>query len=143
MSSSRLAFIDVDLSTHVRMKAIHGKDTEPELRVRRLLHSMGYRYRLHRKDLPGTPDIVFPIRAKIIFVHGCFWHGHPHCKRAKLPSKNAAAWAEKIRNNKARDTRNVRALKRIRWDILVIWECETQNEEACASRLRKFLDPTP
>ena len=134
-------FIDVDPSTRLRMQAIHGRNTEPELRVRRLLHSMGYRYRLHRKDLPGTPDIVFPIRTKVIFVHGCFWHGHSNCKRAKLPAKNAEAWAKKIRNNRARDTRNIRALKRIGWDILVIWECETRNMEACAVRLRNFLDP--
>lgn len=138
--SARLTFKDVDPFTRQRMQAVHGRDTEPELRIRRLLHSMGYRYRLHRKDLPGTPDIVFPARTKIIFVHGCFWHGHQHCKRAKLPTKNAEVWAEKIRKNRARDIRTIRALKGIGWDVLVIWECETRNVEKCASRLRDFLD---
>lgn len=138
-SSAKFTFIDVDPSTHVRMQSVLGKDTEPDLRIRRMLHSMSYRYRLHRKDLLGTPDIVFPIRAKIIFVHGCFWHGQPHCKRAKQPSKNAEAWAEKIRNNKARDTLNVRALKRAGWDVLIVWECETRNVWACVQHLRNFL----
>ncbi len=104
------------------MSRIRGKDTEPELTVRRILYGLGYRYRLHAKSLPGKPDIVFPARRKVIFVHGCFWHGHA-CLGGKLPSTRTKFWAAKIAENKRRDRRNRSALRRLCWESLVVWEC--------------------
>jgi DNA mismatch endonuclease (patch repair protein) len=107
-----------------------------------VLHRLGFRFRLHRKDLPGTPDIVLPRHKKLIFVHGCFWHGHHGCPRAKLPQTNTSFWAPKIRGNIARDVRTVAALRRAGWKILTIWQCETKNAEYIASRIHKFLAAT-
>lgn len=113
------------------MSRIRGKDTVPELYVRRLVHAMGYRYRLHRRDLPGTPDLVFAGRRKVIFMHGCFWHLHddPNCKLARMPSSNQDYWKPKLERNRARDRENQRKLEALGWQVLVIWECQTRQKD--------------
>lgn len=108
------------------MAAVRGKNTSPELRVRRMLHSMGYRFRLHRKDLPGKPDIVLPKYRLCIFVHGCFWHQHPGCKRATIPETRRKFWQEKFRKNKKRDELSLKELGKLGWQVCTIWECETK-----------------
>jgi DNA mismatch endonuclease (patch repair protein) len=123
-----------------RMALVRAKDTKPELLVRRLVHGMGYRYRLHRRDLPGTPDLVFPGRSKVIFIHGCFWHRHARCARARLPKSRGDFWLPKLTANAERDKRNVRALRRLGWSVLTIWECQLGDTAKLASRLRRFLD---
>ena len=106
------------------MSRIKGKDTKPELVVRSFVHQSGYRFRLHRKDLPGKPDIVLPRHKKIIFIHGCFWHMH-NCKNGRVkPATRAKFWQDKRTGNKKRDRRNIRALKKLGWDVLVVWECQ-------------------
>ncbi len=122
------------------MRQVHSEDTKPEMRVRRLAHHLGYRYRLHRKDLPGKPDLVFPGRKKIIFVHGCFWHGHDCPAGRKIPKTNQSYWTKKLNRNKERDKLNLEKLKALGWDVLVIWECETRDETALAKRITHFLD---
>lgn len=134
-----LSYIDVSAATRRRMQAVRGEDTAPELRVRRLLHAMGYRFRLHVKKLPGSPDIVLPKYKKIVLIHGCFWHGHMDCKRSKLPANNSETWRSKIASNQARDLRNTSALHDLGWDILVVWECETRDQVALVKRLKEFL----
>ena len=121
------------------MARIRGKDTQPELAVRRLLHAMGFRFRLHRRDLPGTPDIVLPGRRKAIFVHGCFWHGHG-CGCARLPKSRLDYWGPKIATNRARDGRKAAALRRAGWSVAVVWECKVRRPAALEGRLRRFLD---
>lgn len=121
------------------MSRVRTKDTEPELVVRSALHSLGYRYRLHRKDLPGSPDLVFPSRHKAIFVHGCFWHGHD-CSRGKLPQTNAEFWKIKIDKNKARDERVAQTLKLLGWEVLIVWECEIHTDEKFVRNLTRFLN---
>jgi DNA mismatch endonuclease (patch repair protein) len=123
-----------------RMSLVKSKDTAVELRVRRLVYAMGYRYRLHRKDLPGKPDMVFTSRRAAIFIHGCFWHRHEGCKLARLPKSKLEFWREKLETNKARDKRNLAALAKDGWRTLVVWECETKNLETLAERLRRFLN---
>jgi len=117
----------------------------PEIIVRKIVHRMGYRFRLHRKDLPGKPDLVFPNRRAIIFVHGCFWHHHPdpHCKDARLPKSNQDYWIPKLQCNRARDTENETALQAQGWRVLVIWECQIKDGATLEQRLRSFLDSTP
>lgn len=137
--SDRVGFTNVDAATRARMQAIRGRDTQPELFVRRLVHRMGFRFRLHRSDLPGRPDLAFPCRRKIVFVHGCFWHGHRDCRRACLPTKNAPAWSAKIKANQARDRRVIKSLTRLGWKSLVIWECETSNTKTLKNKLKRFL----
>ena len=121
------------------MRQVRGKDTKPEMAVRRLAHALGYRFRLHRKDLPGTPDIVFPSRRKVIFVHGCFWHRHPGCRKASMPTTNYDFWKSKFARNIERDARKEAALREAGWNVLVIWECETRHEDDLRVRLRDFL----
>ncbi len=121
------------------MSRIGAKDTKPELRVRRLLHALGYRFRLHRRDLPGTPDIVLPRWKAVIFVHGCFWHQHEGCKRATMPKSNVGFWEKKLAGNKARDPKKVVELEELGYKCLVIWECETKNLDELAARLTAFL----
>jgi len=133
-------FTQVAPETRRRMLAVRGRDTAPELRVRRILHSMGYRFRLHRKNLPGTPDIVLPRYRKIVLVHGCFWHGHDACKRATRPINNAKSWALKIDGNRLRDKRNIDALSELGWTVLVVWECEIRDVFRLEGRLRAFLE---
>ena len=121
------------------MRAVKGRDTVPEMIVRRLAHRMGYRFRVCRKDLPGRPDIVFPRLRKVIFVHGCFWHGH-HCARgARVPKGNRAYWVKKIAGNRARDKKNLERLAAVGWKALVVWECATRDERDLSERVREFL----
>lgn len=123
------------------MSRVRGKDTKPEWTVRRLLHRLGYRFRVHGKELPGTPDIVFGARKKAIFVHGCFWHGHG-CRIGKAPKSRADYWLPKIEANKARDASKARQLTEAGWDVLTVWQCQTGEESTLASDLRNFLGPT-
>jgi len=121
------------------MRAVKATDTAPEMAVRSLVHRMGFRFRLHRKDLPGKPDLVFPRFRKVIFVHGCFWHGH-HCARgARMPKTNAQYWRGKISRNALRDTANAAALRKLGWRVAVIWECELKTPQRIEQRLAKFL----
>jgi len=122
-----------------QMRRIRKVDTKPELLVRRLAHRLGYRYRLHRRDLPGTPDLVFPSKRKVVLVHGCFWHQH-HCPLgSKKPRTNVHYWLPKLARNKDRDVTAQRALEKLGWSILVVWECETRDESRLTKRLRRFL----
>ena len=121
------------------MAAIKSKDTKPEIIVRHIVHSMGYRYRLHRKDLPGKPDLVFPRFGKVIFVHGCYWHMH-NCRFGKVvPKTNAKFWKNKRESNKIRDKKNRRDLKKIAWEVMTIWECQLRNLTALEKRILAFL----
>ena len=121
------------------MRAVKGKDTKPEMIVRRMAHALGYRYRLHRKDLPGKPDLVFVGRKKVIFVHGCFWHGHDCARGSRQPKTNAEYWRAKIARNISRDAANLQALDAQGWQALVLWECDLKDRDALAVRLRDFL----
>jgi len=125
------------------MRRIKSKGTHPEMLVRKLLHKMGYRYRIHRKNLPGSPDIVFGGRRKVIFVHGCFWHCHDTdgCADSRTPKSNTGYWVPKLARNKERDARNLAALAETGWQSLVIWDCETRDAAELRSRLVAFLDP--
>jgi DNA mismatch endonuclease (patch repair protein) len=120
------------------MRAIRSINMRPELAVRRLVHKLGYRFRLHRADLPGKPDLVFGPRRKVIFVHGCFWHSHG-CKKAHVPKSNRDSWLPKLRRNKTRDARNIKALITAGLKSMVIWECETRDEVALKKRVKTFL----
>jgi DNA mismatch endonuclease (patch repair protein) len=122
------------------MAQVKGKDTSPEMNVRRLLHSMGYRFRLHRKDLPGNPDIVLPKHKKVIFVHGCFWHGHKGCPRSKRPSTNVEFWNNKLSGNIERDRKNLAALRKLGWKPYVIWECQAKDAVGLTRMIRKFFE---
>jgi DNA mismatch endonuclease (patch repair protein) len=121
------------------MSRIRSQDTRPEILVRRLVHSLGYRFRLHVKDLPGTPDIVLARHKKVILVHGCFWHGHPRCKRATLPSTNTAFWKNKIARNGVRDQVVKKLLRCQGWEILEVWQCQTTNHLKLGRQLEQFL----
>jgi len=121
------------------MRAIKGRDTGPELVVRSIAHRMGYRFRLYRKDLPGTPDLVFVSRRKVIFIHGCFWHAHG-CKLTRVPTSNRKYWVPKLQRNRTRDEKNLAALTMEGWRYLVIWECEIRASENLQRRLKNFLD---
>lgn len=120
------------------MARIGSKNTSPELIVRRLLHGLGYRFRLHRKDLPGKPDIVLPGRRKVIFVHGCFWHAHG-CRIGRPPKSRPEFWEPKLARNRQRDAQNVAALEALGWDVETVWQCEMKEREALADRLVAFL----
>ena len=124
-----------------RMSRVRGRDTKPELLVRRIAHALGYRFRLHRRDLPGAPDLVFPSRRKVIFVHGCFWHRHPDpaCKLARMPKSRLDFWATKLENNKDRDEKSIVRLHDLGWETLIIWECQTGDREALRVRIREFV----
>ena len=122
------------------MRRVRGKDTKPEMRVRRILHGLGYRYRLHARELPGTPDIVFRPRKSAIFVHGCFWHRHQGCKMARLPKSRIDYWKSKLEANRSRDVRHREELDRLGWRVLIVWECETRDTDALAGRLAWFLE---
>jgi DNA mismatch endonuclease (patch repair protein) len=121
------------------MSRIRGKDTKPELAVRRLAHSMGYRFRLHRRDLPGAPDLVFPGLRKIVFVHGCFWHQHMRCKYAYQPKSRVEFWKAKFLANSRRDRSTLAALDELGWGVLVVWECETFDIKSLKRGLAVFL----
>lgn len=122
------------------MRAVRSKDTKPELLVRRLAHAMGYRFRLHRKDLPGSPDLVFPGRRSVIFVHGCFWHGHDCRRGARQPKDNADYWRAKVARNMARDARVLNELGEAGWRSMILWECELRDRDELGTRIRRFLD---
>ncbi len=123
------------------MRAVKSGDTTPELVVRRLVHSLGYRFRLHRRDLPGQPDLVFPRLGKVIFVHGCFWHRHACDAGQSTPATRLDYWQAKFDRNVARDRRTLRRLRRLGWSVLVVWECQTRaaKRDAIRKRLEKFL----
>jgi DNA mismatch endonuclease, patch repair protein len=121
------------------MSAVKGKNTAPEMAVRRLVHGMGYRYGLHRRDLPGSPDLVFRSRRKVVFVHGCFWHAHRCPAGDRIPKTRSEFWAAKIESNRRRDIRNKRELSRLGWSYMVIWECELKANVRLARRLARFL----
>lgn len=121
------------------MSRVKGKDTGPERLVRSLLHGMGYRFRLHRKDLPGKPDIVLPKYKKIIFVHGCFWHQHPGCARSSRPNTRTEFWNAKLDRNVERDKEAEAEIGRLGWTVLIVWECELKDREALRKRLELFI----
>ncbi|MCB4455895.1 very short patch repair endonuclease [Leisingera sp. McT4-56] len=120
------------------MAKIRAKHTKPEMLVRRMVHGMGYRYRLHRKDLPGKPDLVFGPRRKVIFVHGCFWHLHD-CRAGRIPASRRDYWEPKLHRNAERDAEHLTALQAAGWQVLTIWECETKDLAALKDRLADFL----
>lgn len=124
------------------MRAVRSKDTAPELVVRRLIHSLGYRYRLHVRSLPGCPDVVLPWRKKVLFVHGCFWHQHSCSRGNRIPASNRRYWLEKLRGNKHRDAGHRRALRRRGWRVLTVWECQTTygKLDTLAARICNFLE---
>lgn len=124
------------------MRSVKGADTGPEMTVRRLVHRMGYRFRLHRKDLPGKPDLTFPRLRKVVFVHGCFWHGHDCARGARPPKANAEYWRTKIGRNAARDAAHIVALQNEGWAAAVIWECELKKMERVEKRIATFLEKT-
>jgi len=124
------------------MGRVKGGDTRPEMTVRKAAHRLGYRFRLHRRDLPGKPDLVFPKFRKAIFVHGCFWHSHKGCRRATIPASNAEFWTAKLRRNVERDTLAAATLTEEGWEVLVIWECQTKSEPNVENILRDFLRGT-
>lgn len=121
------------------MAGIRGRDTAPELAVRRIAHRMGLRFRLHRKDLPGRPDLVFPKYKLAVFVHGCFWHQHSGCRYSHIPKSRTAYWTEKFSRNVARDRRNEEKLRVLGWQVLVIWECEVKDEKVVEWRLESAI----
>lgn len=121
------------------MAAVHSKDTKPELAVRSVVHALGYRYRLHVASLPGKPDLVFPCRRKIIFVHGCFWHRHARCRYSTSPKTRPDFWQEKFCTNVARDRRTRRELKKLGWSILTVWQCELKDPQKLEVRIDEFL----
>lgn len=121
------------------MSRIQGRDTKPEMIVRRIAHGLGFRFRLHRRDLPGCPDLVFARYRAVIMVHGCFWHRHHGCKRASSPQTRVQFWENKFKNNVARDRRNETALRELGWRVMVVWECETKDEVALGRRIAGFL----
>ena len=121
------------------MSRIYGKDTKPEIHIRSLLHRMGFRFRLHRKDLPGRPDIVLPKYNTVVFVHGCFWHRHPTCSYTTTPKTNTVFWNKKFENNIKRDHRNHEQLMRLGWKVVVIWQCELKDINRLADKLSKAI----
>lgn len=122
------------------MARVRSKDSRPEMFVRRLVFAMGYRYRLHARDLPGCPDIVFRERRKVIFVHGCFWHRHRGCALARMPKSRLDFWEPKLEANRQRDARNKRRLVREGWKVLTIWECQLRNAERLKRSVGRFLN---
>jgi DNA mismatch endonuclease, patch repair protein len=121
------------------MRAVRSRDTKPEIFVRQTAHGLGYRFRLHRSELPGNPDIAFINKRKAIFVHGCFWHQHRGCVRGTMPASNTAFWRAKLARNVERDAESLRRLKAAGWKALVVWECETKDKSKLVKRLEHFL----
>lgn len=121
------------------MRAVRSQNTRPEILVRQIAYGLGYRFRLHRRDLPGKPDITFPGRQKAIFVHGCFWHQHKGCRRATIPKSNSGFWSRKLARNASRDAEQFADIKKRGWRALVVWECEIKNERRLAGKMRRFL----
>jgi DNA mismatch endonuclease (patch repair protein) len=127
-------------SRTILMRRVKSKNTGPELSIRKLVFSMGFRYRLHGRKLPGKPDLYFPGRKKVIFVHGCFWHRHTDCKRASTPATRTDYWLPKFARTVKRDEESLSLLKDLGWNTLVIWECELKNIEILTDKIKKFLD---
>lgn len=123
------------------MRGVRPKHTKPEIKVRQSLHRMGYRFRLHRKDLPGKPDIVLPKHRIVIQVHGCFWHQHQKCPIGRRPSSNVEYWNAKLDRNIERDAETKDALEKLGWTVWTVWECETKDEESLEALLGSYLDP--
>jgi DNA mismatch endonuclease, patch repair protein len=123
-----------------RMSRVRARDTKPEMTVRKLVFSLGYRYRLHDRKLPGTPDLVFASRRKAIFVHGCFWHRHAGCPNTRWPKSKLRFWVPKLTENRARDIKKLRKLRRLGWGVLVVWECEVKRGAGLSSRITGFLE---
>jgi DNA mismatch endonuclease (patch repair protein) len=125
------------------MRRVRGKNTRPEIAVRRLLHALGYRFRVHFKGLPGKPDIVFPKRKKVVFVHGCFWHQHPDaaCSGSRIPKSRPEFWTDKLGNTQRRDIAQQNALLAMGWDYLIVWECQIRDREGLEEALARFLGP--
>lgn len=121
------------------MRRIRSRDTTPELAVRSITHRLGFRFRLNRVDLPGKPDLVFPGRRKVIFVHGCFWHMHTHCREGRIPSSRVDYWGPKLQRNIERDIAVRRRLRVLGWKVLVVWECEVKNVVKITSKIGRFL----
>lgn len=128
------------ISRSENMRRIRSKDTVPEMAVRRLVHGMGYRYRLHRRDIPGKPDLAFPSRRKVIFIHGCFWHQHPGCREGRPPRSNSAYWLPKLARNQGRDKAALEQLAASGWQALVVWECETKDVHGLIEKVKVFLE---
>src|SRR5579872_3688501 len=124
------------------MRRIRSKDTGPELALRSMVHRLGYRFRVHRKDLPGTPDLVFPSRRKVIFVHGCFWHQHSGCGEGRVPASRREYWQPKLKRNQFRDARNQILLKDDGWGVLTVWECSLKKPKLLVKALQRFLGTT-
>jgi DNA mismatch endonuclease (patch repair protein) len=122
------------------MQRVRSQDTMPEMKVRRLIFGLGYRYRLHRADLPGKPDLVFPGRRKVIFVHGCFWHGHGCKAGRKRPKTNESYWTKKLERNRGRDVEHDQALRALGWQPLTVWECELKDMDALRAKVQEFLE---
>ncbi|MBM3298334.1 MAG: DNA mismatch endonuclease Vsr [Deltaproteobacteria bacterium] len=135
MAEHRPVDVTVSAARSRNMAAIRCKDTSPELRVRRLLHHLGYRFRLHRRDLPGSPDIVLPKHRTVVFVHGCFWHRHPGCRYTSTPKTRADFWANKFEQNIQRDHCQQQQLREMGWSVMVIWECELRDLQSLKARL--------
>lgn len=133
---------DVTAATSKVMRSIRSRDTRPELAVRSLLHRMGHRFRLHRRDLPGTPDLVLPKYRVAVLVHGCFWHQHADCRHARLPSKRRDYWLPKLARTQQRDAVTVAALNALGWRALIVWECETTDEQMLRMRFDEALTGT-
>ena len=136
----RLAGEPIDAGRSALMRRVRGRNTTPERVVRRTAHALGYRFRLHRRDLPGTPDLTFPRLRKAVFVHGCFWHRHAGCSRTTSPKTRASYWRDKFEQNVERDRRNAAALQALGWEVLVVWECETFDRAGLLAILSRFLD---
>lgn len=130
---------EIDPKRSALMAKVRSKDTAPELHVRRIAHALGYRFRLHRRDLPGSPDLVFPGRKAVIFVHGCYWHRHEGCRRTTTPKTRAEFWQAKFDANVRRDARDIARLEQQGWRTMVVWECETLDHLALAERIGSFL----
>jgi len=122
------------------MMRVRSQDTKPEMLLRRTIHAMGYRYRLYRKDLPGKPDLVFASRRKVIFLHGCFWHGHDCRPGAKVPASNQDYWLPKLARTRERDQENLALLNTLGWRVLVVWECELKDLKAVKTSVVSFLE---
>ena len=123
-----------------RMGLVRAQNTKPEMLVRKLISGLGFRYRLHTKDIPGTPDIVFRSRRKLIFVHGCFWHRHPNCSNNRMPKSRIEFWKTKLERNRKRDLEQQARLKKTGWKFLIVWECETRDKELLRRRIEGFLN---
>ncbi len=135
MADDRPTEASVSSARSRNMAAIRGRNTSPELKIRSLLHHLGFRFRLHRRTLPGSPDIVLPRHRTVVFVHGCFWHRHPGCRYTTTPKTRADFWAKKFEQNKERDQRQQMQLRELGWSVMVVWECELQDMASLMERL--------